>query len=77
MRAKFKVQEVANYEGGMQKVSMAPVMDTKYGENGANEDNTFARYTPSGEIRLHITNPELKDKIQPGETYYIDFTPAQ
>lgn len=80
MRAKFVVGEVSDvrteHGGTSQKVSMRPVTTSSYGDNGENEDNTFARYTPSGEIRLQITNPDLNGKINPGEVYYIDFTPA-
>lgn len=83
MRAKFTVSEVAIIKPShpqalpCQKITMYPVTNSKYGENGENEDNTFARYTPSGEIRLQVTNPELMDKINPGETYYIDFSPVE
>lgn len=56
-------------------VMMRPVCGNKpFGPNGESEDNTFARYTPSGELSLDITNPELVGKIQPGQTFYVDFT---
>lgn len=77
MRAKFMVQEVSSYVGGHQKVSMLPVQGTQYGSRGENEDNTFSRYTPSGEIRMQISNPDLIGKIQPGDVYHIDFTKSE
>lgn len=76
VKAKFVVNEVTNYMGG-QKVSMLPVQNTQYGADGENEDNQFARYTPSGEIRLQITNPALKDAFAPGKVFYVDMTSVE
>lgn len=76
VKAKFAVNEVTNYMGG-QKVSMLPVQNTQYGIDGENEDNQFARHTPSGEIRLQITNPALKDTFVPGKVFYVDMTSVE
>jgi hypothetical protein len=75
MRAKFQVQEVGYAIGGT-KLSMCPVGASDYGPNGENEDNDFARYTPTGELRMFITNPEIKETFKPGDNFYIDFTRA-
>lgn len=78
MLAKFKVNEVTLNEHNNQKVSMIPVSSNKpYGPNGENEDNTFARHTPSGEIRMQITNPDLYGQVNPGDVFYISFTKAE
>jgi hypothetical protein len=56
-------------------VVMNPVCGGKpFGPNGESEDNTFARFSPSGEIKLTITNPDLVKFIKPGQTFYVDFT---
>jgi hypothetical protein len=47
-----------------------------FGPNGESEDNTFARYSPSGELTISITNPNLLGKFNPGDPFYLDFTPA-
>ena len=47
-----------------------------YGPNGENEDNTFALFTPSGNLTLNINNPALLGKLKPGQRYYLDFTEA-
>lgn len=57
---------------------MAPVCGSKpFGPNGESEENTFARYSPSGELKLTITNPDLCGKIRPGQKLYVDFTEAE
>lgn len=49
--------------------------ETKYSENA--EDNSFSAATPSGGCSLDITNPNLRGKIKPGATFYVDFTPVE
>lgn len=56
---------------------MAPVCGGKpFGPNGESEDNSFARWTPSGELKLDVTNPDLLGRFKPGQKFYVDFTEA-
>lgn len=67
------------------KVTIESVLLSTYGEtitmkpvtNGTEEDNTYSKYTPSGEIKLLLTNPNLYGKIVPGSKYYVDFSEAE
>ncbi len=47
-----------------------------YPEDGSDEDNTYAKFSPSANLSISITNPALLGKFTPGEKYYVDFTPA-
>lgn len=47
-----------------------------YPEDGGDEDNTFAKFTPSGDASFYIANPALFGKFEAGQRYYVDFTPA-
>jgi hypothetical protein len=40
------------------------------------EDNSYAKATPSASLKMCITNPELRDKIKPGQVFYVDFKPV-
>jgi mannose-6-phosphate isomerase-like protein (cupin superfamily) len=73
MRAKVKVTTVSAHET-CEEVIMHPVSSGVFDSHGVSEDNTFAKYTPSGEVKLTINNPDLIGKIKPGQTYYVDFT---
>lgn len=42
----------------------------------ARENKSFATATPSGEITFRLDNMNLKDEFQPGQIYYVDFTPV-
>jgi len=50
------------------KVELTPVMDSG--------NSTWSKWTPGGSIQLTITNPEAYEQFKPGETYFVDFTPA-
>lgn len=79
MRAKLQVTEVIPLDttGVCQTVKMSPVCGNKpFGPNGESEDNTFARYSPSGSFELTINNLELAGKFKVGQKFYADFTEA-
>jgi hypothetical protein len=77
MRAKVHVTNVTKPYDGAELVEMSPVVSGEtFGPNGESENNTYARYTPSGAISLTITNPALHGKFERGQELYVDFTPV-
>ena len=42
--------------------------------NGCDEDNTYARLTPSASLELTVTNQALLGKFKPSDKFYVDFT---
>lgn len=76
MRAKVKLNHIQP-NMGQETLTFNPVCKKgAYPEGGADEDNTFAKYSPSGQFHLTVANPELLGKFKVGETYYVDFTPV-
>ena len=47
-----------------------------YGEDGLDENNTYATWTPSASVEMYVTNPELFGKFAIGEECYVEFTKA-
>lgn len=47
-----------------------------YPPDGSDEDNTFAKWTPSASFEIYIANPALFGQFEPGQKFYVDFTPA-
>jgi hypothetical protein len=47
-----------------------------YPADGSDEDNTFAKWSPSVNLQIQITNPALHGQFEPGQKFYVDFTPA-
>jgi hypothetical protein len=72
IRAKFNVVSVTEYSYGGKKVEL-----TAQYASGKPEDNQFAKATPSGNIVISIDNPDTKDFLIPGVSYYVDFTKAE
>jgi hypothetical protein len=76
MRAKFKVTKVEDHAPSSQVLTFSAVSADKYGENGESEDNDFARWTPFGELKMSVTNPDLIGAFSEGDNVYLDFTKA-
>ncbi|QXE85960.1 hypothetical protein KP003_16595 [Geomonas nitrogeniifigens] len=72
----MQVAAVTEAYQGSEIVKMYPVCG-QFGKDGESEDNTYARWSPSGSFELQITNPDLVGKIKPGQKFYIDFTEAE
>lgn len=71
VRAKFVVSQVTNYPGGDKQVTMTAVT------SGAEENKSFSKYTPSGQLTIHITRETpAVDFFEPGKEYYLDFSEA-
>lgn len=74
MRAKMVVTEVKRTEH-CEQLTMRPVCKPNgYSDDGLDEDNTYAKFSPSGELTLSVANPALFGQLNPGEKYYLDFT---
>jgi hypothetical protein len=78
MRAKLKVTNITTYESStaIGVTFNAVCKKEAYPSDGIDEDNTFARWTPSAELKMQIANPDLIDKFELGQEFYVDFTPA-
>lgn len=77
IRAKMKVLSV-QASGNCELIKLSAVAKNKaYPEDGSDENNSFARWTPSANLEMTITNPDLLGKITEGQEFYLDFTPVQ
>jgi hypothetical protein len=56
---------------------MQAVCASKYPEDGLDEDNTFAKFSPSASFSITIANPALFGAFKVGEKYYLDFSKAE
>jgi len=84
MRAKLQVgfvQEMFSCEDMTEKVqevlTMHAVAASKYPEDGSDEDNTYAKFSPGANLTINVANPALWGKFTVGEKYYVDFTKAE
>lgn len=70
VRAKFTVQRVDDDGDDGGTVHMEPVY------SGSPENESFYRWTPSGNIILSTINADALAQFEPGNEFYVDFTPA-
>ena len=78
MRAKVQVSSVTRYSETCESLKFHAVCKSgSYTGNGEDEDNTFALYTPSLSLEMTVSNPALIGKFNPGDKFYLDFSPVQ
>lgn len=70
MRAKMRLISITDYGTEAKELKFNAVT------NGSKEDNTFCRFTPSGELRLYVDNPPAIEGMKVGDSFYLDFTKA-
>lgn len=75
MGAKMQVSKVERFAGS-DRITCHAVAAKSYPADGSDEDNTYAKFSPSGELSLTIANPVLLGVIEPGRKFYLDFTLA-
>lgn len=76
MRAKLKCSSVTPSGDGEILKFHAVAKSDSYPADGSDENNSYARWSPSASLELNVQNPNLKGKIAEGDTFYVDFTPA-
>ena len=79
-RAKLVVESVKLYGSGdsrSEEIQFRAVgRKGSYPDDGSDEDNTFARFTPSADFRMMVNNPALHGNFQPGQKFYFDISVA-
>ncbi|HEO9244719.1 TPA: hypothetical protein ACOEHP_000748 [Enterobacter ludwigii] len=72
VRAKFFCQSIQKAEDDSYRtIHMSPVTaDTE-------ENKAWSKYTPDGQLTMHVSNPAAFDQFEQGKEYYIDIQLAQ
>ena len=72
VRAKFECVGIEDQPSAEQKVvRFSPVI------SGSEENKSFAKYTPAGNLELYISyETEASNAFEAGKEYYVDITPA-
>ena len=71
VKAKFKVYQhkiIRDAHGESTNVLMHAVTDAK--------NESWSKWTPSGSIEMHITNPAALDVLKPGKEFFLTFDEA-
>ena len=81
MRAKMQVTciEVSSNPEGVttgERLHFRAVANCPYPEDGSDENNTYAKFSPDAHLSIYVANPALFGQFKAGEAYYVDFTAA-
>jgi hypothetical protein len=76
MRAKMTINRIEQHGVSETLHFNAVCKSGGYPADGSDEDNTFAKFSPSASLAIQISNPALTGQFKVGEKYYVDFTPA-
>lgn len=77
MRAKMYVMSANEQNGSTRLLLGAVCKKDGYPEDGTDENNTFAKWTPQANMEMVINNPDLVGTFEQGQEYYLDFTLAE
>ncbi len=73
IKAKFKCDGIREEEAYKYRTIYLPPVTS-----GSEENKSFAKYTPSGQIQMNISEDTLAyDFFEQGKEYYIDFSKAE
>ena len=67
--AKFKVQNINDY-GAYRQVCLAPV----YSSDKSSPNYSWSQATPSGELKMTITNPAAFEQFAVGKSFLMKFS---
>ena len=71
----MRVNNIETVEEGFEQLSFSAVCKNEaYPDDGSDENNTFAQFTPSAELTMLVNNPELNGEFSIGDEFYVDFT---
>lgn len=77
MRAKLRIAKVERVQDSDILTFYGVSKSAAYPDTGYDEDNTYAKFSPSADLKIQIANPELIGVYAPGDTFYVDFTPVK
>lgn len=71
LRAKFQALSVTKHADASESVELMAANGRKDTANAQ-----WSKWTPSGNLKMHINNPDAHGQIQPGKFYFLDITEA-
>jgi hypothetical protein len=73
MIAKFQVTKVTPLPHVGEQLDFMAVSNKPFDPDGKSDDNSFARWTPSGQLSMTLQNPDLLGKFTVGQKFYLTF----
>lgn len=78
MRAKMRITSLTPLGAEAESLVFSGVAkDGPYPSDGSDEDNSFAKFSPSVSLTMTIANPALVGAQKVGDSFYVDFLPIE
>lgn len=78
VRAKMRVTELKQgLHDKPEEPIVTVVLQPVFGGKDDEANREWSKWTPSGELRLCITNKAASDQFKLGQTFYVDMQPAE
>lgn len=65
-----------NHEGKTPIESVTVTLQPVFAGDDHDANAAWSKWTPSGELRLTITNPDIFPQLRNGRAFFVDFTPV-
>lgn len=66
-----------NPDGTCPITSVTVTMQPVFSGDDHDSNKQWSKWTPSGELTLQITNPEIFPELVNGKAYFVDFSPVE
>lgn len=76
VKAKFKIEGLVDYTKSTDRDPAIHVFMSAV-TSDSEENKTWSKWTPSGNLELYITNPECFNKFTIGKEYYLTIDEAE
>lgn len=78
MRAKMRITSVTPQGAEAESLVFHGVSkDGPYPSDGSDEDNSYAKFSPSISLTMTIANPALLGVQKAGDTFFVTFEPIE
>lgn len=75
VRAKFRCLSITHFADNGTDPQAEIRFHAVYGTG--EENKSWSKWTPSGELKMMVTNPSAIEAFELGKSYFLDFTPAE
>lgn len=77
VQAKFRVTQKTEHSGLGGVASVEVTLQAVYDADPTSPNHSWSKYTPSGEVKMSITNPAAAEQLKTGKAYLLTFTEVE
>lgn len=75
-RCKFRLTQISSHKSDVKSGEHKTYTFTAQYDPSIPDDLRFSKYTPSGEVKIAVDNPEAAEMFVHGADFYFDISPV-